>query len=80
MLGRCGRRQLGLAMRAVLAKGRKVLIPASMWPDESCDEFEGEGWSAVLGTESRGVVGVKAVGYSCFYFQVEEVLKWRPLK
>ena len=61
-------------------KGRKVLIPASMWPDESCDEFEGEGCSAMLGTESRGVVGVKAVRYSCFYFQVEEVLKRRPLK
>ena len=71
-----GRRWRGARSSAAQSDG----LPCRCSADESCDEFEGEGWSAVLGTESRGVVGVKAVGYSCFYFQVEEVLKWRPLK
>jgi hypothetical protein len=26
--------------------GRLVLVPASIWPDYSCDEHGGEGWEA----------------------------------
>ena len=26
--------------------GRRVLVPASLWPDYACDEHGGEGWEA----------------------------------
>ena len=35
-----------LALRNAL--GRQVLVPASLWPDYSCSEHEGAGWSAVV--------------------------------
>ena len=59
--------------------GRKVVIPCAQWADEDCDELDGEGWRAVVNSESRGVAGIKIAGF-IYHFPVPDVLKWRPLR
>ena len=60
--------------------GRKVVIPCAQWADEDCDELDGEGWRAVVNSESRGVAGIKIAGFTIYHFPVSDVLKWRPLR
>lgn len=31
-----------------LHPGRHVLVPASLWPDQRCDEYDGQGWEAQI--------------------------------
>ena len=67
--------------------GRSVLIPASEWPEYPCDEHGGEGWRATVVSVDRhqrsggcnGIVGVKCQG-AVWYFPIEAVLSWAPLR
>ena len=44
---------------AASAKGRQVLVPASLWPDHICGENGGIGWSAVILKVARGAAAVR---------------------
>ena len=40
------------------SKGATVLIPASTWPTEACDENDGQGWLAKVVTNHGAAVGL----------------------
>jgi hypothetical protein len=39
--------------------GRRVLVPASAWPDFICDENDGKGWTAIVQTNGRSGATVR---------------------
>ena len=39
--------------------GRRVMVPASLWPDWPCEEFEGRGWLAVIERSLRSRATVR---------------------
>ena len=46
-------------LSAANAKGRRVLVPASLWPDYTCHEHGGRGWDAVVHSVKRGAATVR---------------------
>ena len=58
------RSRLGAAARWPLQRGcacvgRKVLVPAHLWPDYTCDEHGGDGWEAQVTRCVRGRATVR---------------------
>jgi hypothetical protein len=39
--------------------GRRVLVPAAAWPNFTCDENDGKGWTATIQSSSRGSATVR---------------------
>jgi hypothetical protein len=39
--------------------GRRVLVPSAAWPNFTCDENSGEGWTATIQASSRGSATVR---------------------
>jgi len=69
-------------LKAGCLVGRHVLMPRSVYPDYSCETYDGRGWAAQVTVEKRGVATIKCAGraWRAEYFSVEEVLKWPPLE
>ena len=61
--------------------GRMVLMPASTYPGDVCEEHDGRGWSSRITSVSRGVVRVKALegSFASETFRIDEVMRWEPL-
>ena len=47
--------------RGAASAGRRVLVPAALWPDYACDEHGGEGWEAEVQRCVRGRATVRFV-------------------
>ena len=58
-------------------KGRKIMLPHSVWPEEECEEYDGAGWFAEITSESYGVAGVR-IGENIYHFKVDLVVQWVP--
>ena len=61
-------------------KGRAVVCPRDVWPEEPCNERTG--WRERRGLvvrESRGVVDVRTLEGHIYHFTVDAVLAWKPL-
>ena len=71
----------GLPLEEGKLKSRMIIVPHEQFPNESCNENGGLGWSAKVKAVKHGVATLKLVNgqWEPLYFPKSLVLTWQPV-